>query len=342
LKRFCIPSFNSTDSEGTAKRNEDADNLINWKIVNTDKLITWMSDLATCADIIAASLGFSLAIVIIYLVLIKCCAGVLAYSAIVLTLFVLAGLGYVFQAKIAYYQSINDETYVLTMKVLCGLFYTLAGIWVIFILLMCNSIRLSIALIQAAARYVAIHPVLFFNPLIILILSVAFYVYWVALSVYIYTTGTLVKSSTFLASFEWADQSRYAWWYHLFALFWISAFITALDQFVIASCACIWYWEEGAPNKRGFIMSRSWWRAFRYHLGSLALGSFIIAVIRFIMVMIEYIKRQVDASGVKKSAGRCFNCLLSCCQCCLACLAKLMEFINKHAYIQVIKDVNNR
>jgi choline transporter-like protein 2/4/5 len=115
------------------------------------------------------------------------------------------------------------------------------------------------------------------------------------------------------------------------------AFITALDQFVVASAACLWYWEEGTPNKKGNNVFRSYWRAFRYHLGSLALGSLIIAIIRFLMVMLEYAKKQIDNVGLKDSAGRLFNCLISACQCCLACMAKIMEFINKHAYIMVHK-----
>jgi hypothetical protein len=200
LANYVSYSGNSTAIEA---KQQTANNLINLKIVNRDKLISWISDLNTCAPIIAASIGIALVAVIIYLIFIRCCAGVLAYSAIFLVLCCLAGLGYVFQARIAYYQSINDETYVLTMKVLCGLFYSLAGIWLIYILFMCNAIRLSIALIQATARYIIVHPLLFLNPAFILILTVAYFVYWVALSVYLYSTGTVTKSQSFIANIEW-------------------------------------------------------------------------------------------------------------------------------------------
>jgi hypothetical protein len=214
LSRFCVPSFDPQDianlvsfsksnsTEVTANQQATND-FISIKIINRDKLVSWIGDLSTCAPIIAASIGIAIVAVIVYLIFIRCCAGVLAYTAIFLVLCCLAGLGYVFQSRIGYYQQTNDETYELTMKVLCGLFYSLAGIWLLYILFMCNSIRLSIALIQAAARYVAIHPFLFLNPVFILSITVAYYVYWVALSVYLYSTGTVQKSTTFFANIEW-------------------------------------------------------------------------------------------------------------------------------------------
>jgi hypothetical protein len=182
---------------------QNANSLISLKIINRDKLITWISDLSTCAPIIAASIGLALAFVIVYMIFIRCFAGILAYTAIFLILCVLAGLGYVFQSRIDFYQNLNDENYVLAMKVLAGLFYSLAGIWLLYILFMCNSIRLSIALIQASARYVCYHPFLFLNPIFILTITVGWYVYWVALSVFLYSTGTVKQTDTFIANIEW-------------------------------------------------------------------------------------------------------------------------------------------
>jgi choline transporter-like protein 2/4/5 len=314
---------------------DNTESLINLNIVNTDKLISWLGDLQTTWPILAGSVGIAFIICVFYMIFIRFCAAPLAYITILLILATLAGLGYIFQARIEYYQNLNDSNYVLTMKVLCGLFYSLAGIWLLVILFMCNKIRLSIALVEASARYIASHCMLFLIPIFFFSLSVGFYIYWAFLSVYIYSTGTVEPNGSFVPNIKWDTETRYAWWFHLFALLYVNAFINALSQFVYASCAAIWYWEQGSPNAKGRIISRSFYRAFRYHLGSIAFGSLIVAIIRFMIVMVEYIKKQVDASGQKKHIGRIFNCLLSCCQCILACLARCMEFINKHAYIQV-------
>ena len=113
----------------------------------------------------------------------------------------------------------------------------------------------------------------------------------------------------------------------------MTAVIKAYSQFVYASSACIWYFtsEKGTENHP---IAKSFKRGIRYHFGSLAFGALIVAIIQFIMIFFEYIKKKVELTA-GKAAGKCIKCLISCVQCCLACVAKVMEFINKHAYIQI-------
>jgi len=55
------------------------------------------------------------------------------------------------------------------------------------------------------------------------------------------------------------------------------------------------------------------------------------------MVLVAYIKHEVErAGGQKNVVAKCYSCLLSTALCCLQCCARILEFINKHAYIQVI------
>ncbi len=299
-----------------------------------------MSDLITTWPILLASLGFSLVVVIFYMILVQWCAGFIAYMTILLILASLAGLGYLFQSRIEYYQNINDETYTLTMKVLCGLCYSLAGLWLLIILFMCNRIRLAIELVEITAKYVKDTWSIFIVPIIFYIISGCFYGYWVALSIYLYSSGEVSKSNgSFLPEVIWTSTTRYAWWYHLFALFYINAFLDAYSQFVLSSSACIWYWTppKSSPDRPVY---RSFFRAGRYHLGSLAFGSLIVAIIKFCVAILQYIKQKVDVAGVNDHSAKIYKCFLTCCQCFLTCCAKCIEFINKHAYIQVDRHIN--
>jgi choline transporter-like protein 2/4/5 len=318
------------------KNQESATSLISIKIINTDKLISWISDLAVAWPIILASIGFSFIIILIYMLLVRCFAEFIAYLTIILIIAALAGLGYVFQARAEYYNSVKDNTYELTMKVLCGLCYSLAGIWLLVVLFLCNRIRLAIALIKTVAEYLKQTCTVFLVPFIFYVVSGCFYAYWVALSVYLYSSGEIEKSNgSFLPDVKWTSTTRYAWWYHLFALFYINAFLNAYNTFVLASSACIWYWKP-SKDTREFPVYKSFFRAGRYHLGSIAFGSLIVAVIRFMIAILEYIKQKIDATKVGEKAGKFYKCLISCCQCCLNCCARCIEHINKHAYIQVI------
>lgn len=349
IKRFCVPSNNKEQSidesqiiyiNGTAyapfnnkTSDQSATSLINLNAIDTDKLIAWVSDLTLTWPIILSSLGWCFVITIIFMLLTRYCAGVITYIAILLILVALVGLGYLFQERKDYYKNLNDETYERTMLVLSIICYTLAGIWFLIVIFMCNRIRLAIAITKVTAQYMASTWSIFSVPIIFFVLSGLFYAYWVGLSVYLYSSGNIVKGSTFLPNIEWSSTTRYAWWYNLFALFYITAFLSAYNQFVLASSACIWYFEHKLPDGAERPVSRSFFRGGRYHLGSLAFGALIVAIIRFMVAVLEYIKQKIESTTNTKS--KIYRCVISCCQCCLLCFARIMEFINKHAYIQV-------
>jgi hypothetical protein len=70
--------------------------------------------------------------------------------------------------------------------------------------------------------------------------------------------------------------------------------------------------------------------SFRYHLGSLAFGAFILAVVQFIKYMAMYLEQQAKAQKNKVMV-----ILMKALQCCLWCIEKCVKFMNKNAYIQV-------
>ena len=73
-----------------------------------------------------------------------------------------------------------------------------------------------------------------------------------------------------------------------------------------------------------------------YHLGTLAFGSLIIGIIRFIQAILNRIEKTLG-----KYNNDLTKCLLCVCKCCFWCLEKFMRFINKNAYIMcAIKSTN--
>lgn len=67
---------------------------------------------------------------------------------------------------------------------------------------------------------------------------------------------------------------------------------------------------------------------FRYHLGTVAFGALIIAIVRVIRVILEYIDHKV-----KKFDNPLTRCILCFCKCFFWCLENFLKFINKNAYI---------
>lgn len=74
------------------------------------------------------------------------------------------------------------------------------------------------------------------------------------------------------------------------------------------------------------------WAAW-YHCGSIAFGSFIIALVTFIRVVFEYLNKKYEAMGNKDNMV--YKAVSCCMRCVLWCLDKYVKFITKNAYIQI-------
>ncbi|XP_043087530.1 choline transporter-like protein 2, partial [Puntigrus tetrazona] len=119
--------------------------------------------------------------------------------------------------------------------------------------------------------------------------------------------------------------------YNVFLFFWCANFVTALGQMTLAGAFASYYW---APNKPGdmpaFPLCSSLGRSLRYHTGSLAFGSLILAIVQVIRVLLEYIDHKL-----KGAENKFAKFLLCCLKCCFWCLEKCIKFINRNAYIMV-------
>jgi hypothetical protein len=64
-----------------------------------------------------------------------------------------------------------------------------------------------------------------------------------------------------------------------------------MTQFIISAACVLWYFSSSSDsNGRGSLLTGLYW-VFKYHLGSIAFGSFLIAVVQFIRVIFEYYKK---------------------------------------------------
>ena len=323
-----LETVKGEDSKGASAQ------LINWSFFSVDRLATWISDLYVTRWAIVGSLAWSFALAMIFLVFLRLCAGVMVFLIIIIIEAGLIVLAVYFKITANDHEDQEDSVYETAMNALFWVFLILAIAWLIFIIAMCNKIRLAVALIQVTAKYLNSTCCIIFVPFLFFLIIIIWMAYWIILSIFIYATGEFSENSKVIASFDWDASIRYSWWFHLLSLFYVTAVISAYAQFVYSSSACIWYFtsEKGTEDN---IIKKSFKRGIKYHFGSLAFGALIIAIVRFIMVWLESIKKRVESTAGKTSESKCFKCIISCLQCCIGCIGKYMEFINKHAYIQI-------
>ena len=300
----------------------------------TNKIGGWINDIMVSKYACLGSFIWSLAFCLIFMVFIRCCTGIIIYTLIFLVLIIFIVLGVFLRKKASDYEKLKDEKYEKAMTAFSWISFGVAFIWLVFILCMCNKIRLAVALLEATGKYIHQNCCIIFVPFLFFIITVVWYGYWCICTVYLVSRGVEQGKSEIIPKINFTKQQRYLFWYNVFALLYLSEFIKAYSQFVYASSAAIWYFcHEKKTDKHNILVSFK--RGIRYHCGSLAFGSLIVAIIKFIMYFMEYIKKKVEKTVGKSNLGKCYRCLISCCQCCLNCVARTIEFINKHAYIQI-------
>lgn len=84
--------------------------------------------------------------------------------------------------------------------------------------------------------------------------------------------------------------------YHFFGYLWVTQFFVAICQTTIAGAVASWYWALDRKSLPTFPVLSSFLRVLRYHLGSMALGSLIIAIVKFIRAVLAWLQRKLKGN----------------------------------------------
>merc|ERR1712167_402161 len=101
----------------------------------------------------------------------------------------------------------------------------------------------------------------------------------------------------------------------------------------MAGAVSHWYFfRENEEWRTKIPLVRSVGRVFRYHLGSIFFGSFVIAVIWLIRIILMIIDKYTKN---QQKANKLLMLAIKCTQCCMWCLEKTIKFITDYCYIYV-------
>lgn len=145
------------------------------------------------------------------------------------------------------------------------------------------------------------------------------------------TGGLLSACKLATCHFTGLDSPNSVVWLHLVNLlgfFWTMFFISGVSDMILASTFATWFWTYHKRDLAFFTLTAGIFRTVRYHLGTVAFGSLIIAIVRVIRVILEYIDHKL-----KKFDNPFTKCIMCFCKCFCWCLENFLKFINKNAYI---------
>ncbi|XP_064552988.1 choline transporter-like 2 [Drosophila montana] len=121
---------------------------------------------------------------------------------------------------------------------------------------------------------------------------------------------------------------RWAMGYNVFGFLWLSFFISAFSDMVLAATFARWYWTFKKRDVPYFTLTHAFCQTALYHLGTLAFGSLILAICRLIRLVLEYIDAKL-----KKYDNTVTRAILCCMRCFFWLLETFLRFLNKNAYI---------
>ncbi|KAH6568223.1 hypothetical protein BASA50_010574 [Batrachochytrium salamandrivorans] len=309
-----------------------------------------ITDIFTTWPVIATFLAISLALCFIWLLLMQWLAGVFVWLILLLSNIVMIGVScwlyFYWKAKLNAYnssgssnESSNTNTFIngqilsaknevtasMVLFIVCSI---IAGLLLLISIALFKRIRIAVQIIKEASRALITMPLIVFFPMWIYTGLIFLIIYFIAIMLYLMTPTGPVKISTIALTITDPNISQEMIWYHLAGCIWCFTFLSGINQITIAGAIAKWYWTMNKKERQHLPVIHSFYRVLRYHLGSVALGSFLLTILELVRILLWYIQRQAQ-----KTHNQTLQYIVACLQCCTKCAEMVMKFINKNAYI---------
>lgn len=212
----------------------------------------------------------------------------------------------------------------------------LAFITLILSIVMIPRLRVAIATIRVAGRAIAAVPTIVFYPLVDVVIITAVVAWFITVAAYLYSTGEIEESENSNGKYTYEVQfsrtQQLLGVYHLFGLLWNVQIAQALGILTLAGTFASYYWASGRKaNMPPTPVRTSFKNAFLLHLGTAAIGAFLIALLQLARIMCELVFRS--AGGQAGEQNRLMRFIKRCIQCCLKCAETIVKFVNRNAFI---------
>ncbi|KAG7401301.1 hypothetical protein PHYBOEH_002105 [Phytophthora boehmeriae] len=230
--------------------------------------------------------------------------------------------------------------------------FVLTGVAFLLVCFFQKKIRIAVGIIKESSRALQRLPLLVIFPVWPFLMLLALFAYATIVGAYIYSSGEIRLASlagelaeeagqnvtdtvtTTLSKVTPDETMKLLVVYHFFGLLWTAQLINAISMCTIAGAVSRYYWSRSKTSDEigPFPIFSSFKNCFRYHFGSLAFGSFIIAAVQFVRAALLYLDHQTR--DLQKN-NLVVKVVLKAVQCCLWCLEKCLRFLSKNAYILI-------
>lgn len=294
---------------------------------------TVVGDVSHCWWVLLCSAGISIFVAFLSICFFQCCGFCIVWISIILCIILLLGAGvFVLYTGIVQLDSSLDSDHTSAYVFIgFGSFILLFDLLLLLVIIgLCRRISLATRLIQESSKAIRSMCCIIFVPVIYTILEIIAVVLLVVVMVYYFSIDVSVDYEG-SRSVNINTTSTIVALLTLFFFFWITAFLIGMNRSTIAGAGAEWYFERDKDNITYFPIARALKILLLHHLGSVAVGSFMIALVALFRSLVLYLSKKY-----KEIMNPTLKTVLCCCGCCLKCLQKVVEFISSRAYIMMM------
>lgn len=334
-------------------------NAINVTQTFIDDILT---DLSHCYKELIYTFSLALVLSLGLLILLRFLASVMIWSCILLvttmsvSMAIYSWLNYYYLVidlnNINPHETTFAERLATSDKWLIGsIFLTFVAFAIIgVVVFMRKRILLVTKLFRESGKAIADMPMLIVQPLLTFAALIAITVAWLIGMICLQSIKTpTVDIGTGLVVYKADTLYKAMKWYHMFAFLWVSHFAIACQHYVIGASVSKWYFSESRYHLSSPI-GTSVSELILYYLGSVALGSLLVAIFKIIRIVIKQIQFLVQRNCMSPPSGSTSNNLtdinnLSATGCCgsfgfiwrlfMWFLDNIVMIINRDAYVEI-------
>ncbi|XP_044255980.1 choline transporter-like protein 1 [Tribolium madens] len=202
-----------------------------------------------------------------------------------------------------------------------AIFFTVLSVLLIIVLIcMFKRIKLVIRLFKEAIKVIFGIPVIVFEPVLTFVASTILLIIFVFFLIVMSTAGILQKIDFDMCDYIPNFAILFTLFLHLVISLWMWQFIIGCQHVVISGAVASYYFARDKSSVVSPVYT-SFYNLVRYHLGSVAFGSFIITIIALIRALIRGLINNKHAKLLV--------------DCCLGAIEDFLKFLSKNAYILI-------
>ncbi|XP_005105171.2 choline transporter-like protein 1 [Aplysia californica] len=204
------------------------------------------------------------------------------------------------------------------------------AIILLILLILRKRIALVVQLFKEAAKVIAWMPQILLQPFITLLILGGVTAGLTYAFLFIVTTrNARVEATGDYVSWSQDEPMKGLVFLYLLGFLWITQFIIGCERLSVSGAVALWFFTRDKKTLHNPLLT-SVGRLIRYHLGSVAFGSLIIALVSLVRMILSFIEGRL--SGSENLVAKVF---LKCLTCCLWCFEKILKFLTAQAYIQI-------